>query len=470
MRAKIMAENLWSARFSKNVNETVARLNSSFPFDKRMWREDIRGSLAHAKMLNRCEIISDSDYKAIFRGLNEIAADIESGALPLDSDAEDIHMFIESVLTERIGDAGKRLHTARSRNDQVATDFRLCLFTEAKKLNELLCSLIETLCTIAEQNTLTIMPGYTHLQRAQPISFGFHMMAYAFMFLRDAERLWDWRKRANVSPLGSSALAGTTYPVDRQFSASELGFERPCENAEDGVSDRDFVAEFMFVLSMNMVHLSRFAEEIILWCSAEFRFVELDDAFATGSSIMPQKKNPDVAELTRGKAGRVFGSLITILTALKGLSLAYNKDLQEDKEAVFGSVDTVLAVLTSFIPMISTMTINAPRMRKAAANGFINATDCADYLVGKGVPFRDAYGIVGRIVAHCEARDLTLETLSLADYKAFFEGFDDDVYPAVDLTGCVNRRRSYGATAPECVDVQVSEAREQLEKHRSRKF
>jgi argininosuccinate lyase len=462
-----MSENLWSARFSKNVNETVARLNASFPFDKRMWREDIRGSLAHAKMLHQCKIISDDDYKAIFDGLNRIAADIESGDLPLDGDAEDIHMFIESVLTERIGEAGKRLHTARSRNDQVATDFRLYLFTEAEKLNDLLCSLIEVICTIAEQHTETIMPGYTHLQRAQPITFGFHMMAYAFMFLRDAERLHDWRRRANASPLGSCALAGTTYPVDRHFSVSELGFERPCENAEDGVSDRDFAAEFMFVLSMNMVHLSRLAEEIILWCSAEFRFVELDDAFATGSSIMPQKKNPDVAELTRGKAGRVFGDLITILTLMKGLPLAYNKDLQEDKEAAFDAADTVSAVLTAFVPMLSTMTVNAERMRKSAANGFINATDCADYLVGKGVAFRDAYGIVGRLVAHCEKRELTLETLPLADYRAFFDGFDDDVYAAVDLAACVNRRQSYGGTAPNCVAVQVCEARERLEKHRS---
>lgn len=455
-------KDLWGARFSKSASDAMRALNSSIAVDSRMWREDIAGSLAHSSMLAKTGVLSEEDKERIHAGLDGIKADIESGALSIDPTAEDIHMFVEGELTRRIGDAGKRLHTARSRNDQVATDLRLYLRGEAEIIGKQLRCLLETLCDTASAHTETIMPGYTHLQRAQPVTFGFYMTAYANMFLRDLRRLAECQARLNQMPLGSCALAGTTYPIDRDFTAELLGFEKPCDNAMDAVSDRDFAIELTFVLALTSAHLSRFAEEIILWCSSEFRFISLDDAFATGSSIMPQKKNPDAAELARGKTARVFGDLTTLLTMIKGLPLSYNKDLQEDKEAVFDAVDTVKLVLAAFVPMIATMTVNKENMLAAAQSGFLAATDCADYLVGKGMPFRDAYGVVGNLVAFCEQRGKVFETLSLGEYREFSELFAHDIYGIIDLAACVNKRRSFGATAPERVEEQIGLIREHL--------
>ena len=408
---------LWKGRFKKELSKTTNDFNSSISFDSRMYKEDIEGSIAHATMLGRCGIIKEEEADDIVKGLKGILADIENGTLHIDPEAEDIHTFIEGELTKRIGDNGKRLHTSRSRNDQVAVDIKLYLKKEVVNVKNLVVGLIKVIADKAEKYSETVMPGYTHLQRAQPITFGHHLLAYGEMLLRDVSRLEDCLKRMDEMPLGSCALAGTTYPIDRTITAELLGFDRITNNSLDGVSDRDYCIEFASVLSIIMVHLSRFSEEIIMWCSWEFKFVELDDAFSTGSSIMPQKKNPDIAELVRGKSGRVFGDLMTLLTVMKGIALAYNKDMQEDKEAIFDAVDTVKMCLTAFTPMIETMKTIPENMRKAAAHGFINATDCADYLVKKGLPFRDAYKATGTLVALCIEKGLTLETLPIEEYK-----------------------------------------------------
>ena len=420
-----------------------------------MFREDIDGSLAHAAMLCAQGIISAEDLAAITDGLKAIREDIENGTLLIDPNAEDIHTFVEGELTSRVGAAGKRLHTARSRNDQVAVDIRLYLRKECEALYAQLTELISVILKKAERYADAVMPGYTHLQRAQPITFGHHLMAYAEMLLRDKQRLLDAEKRMNYCPLGACALAGTTYNTDREMTAEALGFSGAMQNSLDAVSDRDFCIELAAAVSLLMVHLSRFSEEIVLWCSWEFKFVELDDAFSTGSSIMPQKKNPDITELIRGKSGRVFGDLMTLLTVMKGLPLAYNKDMQEDKEAVFDAFDTVKMCLTAFIPMLDTMTALPENMRKAAAGGFINATDCADYLVGKGLPFRDAYKATGELVALCIKKGLTLETLPLAEYKNICDLFDEGVYDAINLDKCVKDRTSLGGPAPDNVRAQV---------------
>ena len=457
-----MADKMWAGRFSKEVDETVNAFNSSISFDGRMYRHDIKGSVAHAEMLGECGIISREDSDEIIKGLEGILSDIDSGRLEMDMPAEDIHMFIEAELTKRLGDVGKRLHTSRSRNDQVALDTRLYLRDEIEEIKGLLLKLEEVLCELAGKHTDTVMPGYTHLQRAQPVTLGHHLMAYAQMFSRDLGRLDDTRKRMNESPLGCCALAGTTYSIDRYMTSDALGFDRPMINSLDGVSDRDFCVELNCAISLIMTHLSRFSEEIIMWCSWEFKFIELDDAYATGSSIMPQKKNPDITELIRGKAGRVNGNLMTLLSMLKGLPLAYNKDMQEDKEAVFDSVDNVKLCLKTFIPMLETMRVNKDKMRAAAAGGFINATDCADYLVKKGMPFRDAYKISGRLVAECIDKGLTLETLPLESYRELSGLFSEDIYDAISLETCVKERSSFGGPSPESVIRQIEITRERL--------
>ena len=446
---------LWKGRFKKKLAKETNDFNSSISFDSRMFEEDIKGSIAHATMLGATGIIDKSESEKIVAGLSEILADIKSGKLDIDMSAEDIHTFVEGELTARLGQTGKRLHTARSRNDQVALDIRLTLRKEIDEISEKIKDLVLILCNKAEENKETIMPGYTHLQRAQPITFGHHLMAYAQMLLRDLDRLADVKKRMNVLPLGSGALAGTTYPLDRNMVADLLGFDSVSLNSLDGVSDRDFCIELASALSLVMVHLSRFSEEIIMWCSWEFKFVELDDAFSTGSSIMPQKKNPDIAELVRGKSGRVFGDLTTLLTVMKGIALAYNKD----KEAIFDAVDTVKMCLNAFTPMIDTMTVLKDNMRHAAAKGFINATDCADYLVGKGLPFRDAYKATGELVALCIDKNLTLETLPLDEYKKICDLFDDGVYQAINLEKCVADRLVVGGPSIQSVETQIKYAR-----------
>ena len=449
---------LWKGRFKKELAKETNDFNSSIKFDCRMYEEDIKGSIAHATMLGATGIIEKSESDKIVQGLSEIYNDIKSGKLDIDMEAEDIHTFIEGELTERLGQTGKRLHTARSRNDQVALDIRMVLKKEIDEISKKLKELISVLCAKAEENKDTIMPGYTHLQRAQPITFAHHLMAYAAMLCRDLDRLADVKKRMNILPLGSGALAGTTYPLDRNMVAELLGFDDISANSLDGVSDRDFCIELASALSLIMVHLSRFSEEIIMWCSWEFKFIELDDAFSTGSSIMPQKKNPDIAELVRGKSGRVFGDLTTLLTVMKGIALAYNKDMQEDKEAVFDAVDTVKMCLNAFTPMIDTMTVLKENMRNAAAKGFINATDCADYLVSKGLPFRDAYKATGELVAICIDKGLTLETLPIEEYKAVCDLFDDAVYTAINLEKCVNDRLVAGGPSKSSVDTQIKRA------------
>ena len=453
---------LWAGRFTKETDDRVNTFNSSLSFDCRMYKHDIKGSMAHAKMLGKCGIIPMEDVNAILKGLEGILKDIENGVLTFDNDAEDIHMFVEAELTKRIGDAGKRLHTARSRNDQVALDVRLYLIDEIKEIIELLTDLIKALINKAEENKETIMPGYTHLQRAQPIMFGHHLMAYVSMLLRDKERLEQCLERTKVLPLGSCALAGTTYPIDRQMVKEELGFNSVCTNSLDGVSDRDFAIELASDISIAMMHLSRFSEEVVLWCSWEFKFIELDDGFSTGSSIMPQKKNPDITELVRGKTGRVYGDLMTLLTMMKSLSLAYNKDMQEDKEAIFDAVDTIKECLITVIPMIDTMTVLKDNMRKAAAKGFINATDLADYLTKKGVPFRDAYKISGSIVGWCVLNDKTLEEVPMETFKEYSEIFEEDVYNAISLETCVNMRTSEGGPSKESVEKQIKLAKERI--------
>lgn len=432
---------LWAGRFSKEADKKTNDFNSSIATDSRMYYEDITGSIAHATMLGEQGIISREDCEIITSELKKIRDEITDGTIKIDPDAEDIHTFIEQTLTARVGDPGKRLHTARSRNDQVATDVKLYLKKECVSLRAQLVELLGVLEKKKEEYKMMVMPGYTHLQRAQPITLGYHFGAYIEMFKRDITRLDDAYKRMDVSPLGSGALAGTTYPIDRALSAKLLGFEGGYTlNTLDGVADRDFCAEIACAMSLIMVHLSRFSEEIVMWSSWEFKFIELDDAFSTGSSIMPQKKNPDLAELIRGKSGRVFGDLNALLTMMKGLPLAYNKDMQEDKDLTFEAIDTVRMCLTAFIPMIDTMTALPENMRKAAAGGFINATDCADYLVSKGLPFRDAYKATGETVAFCIKNGYTLETLPLEEYKNICDLFDDGVYEAINLETCVERR------------------------------
>ena len=455
---------LWGGRFQKSTDKKVDDFNSSIRFDKRMYKQDIKGSVAHATMLGRQNIIPKEDSDKIVAELKNILKDIEDGKVEFEIDAEDIHMNIEKILIERIGDAGKRLHTGRSRNDQVALDIRMYLMDETADIEEMLIHTLNVLVDLASDHTETIMPGYTHLQKAQPVTFAHHLMAYFEMFKRDLSRLRDCRKRTNVMPLGSGALAGTTYPLDREFVASELGFDAVTMNSLDGVSDRDYCIEFASVLSIIMVHLSRFSEEIIMWCSWEFKFIELDDAFSTGSSIMPQKKNPDIAELVRGKSGRVFGDNMTLLTIMKGTALAYNKDMQEDKEAIFDALDTVKMCLTAFTPMLDTMRVIPENMRKAAAGGFINATDCADWLTKNGVPFRDAYKATGELVARCIELGTDLENLPMDEYKKVCDVFNDDVYSAISLERCTNERTVFGGPASTNVKAQAKRVAEIAEK------
>lgn len=450
---------LWAGRFKKDVDERVNDFNSSIRFDFCMYRHDIQGSMAHAAMLAKQSIIEQSEADLIIQGLQGILRDLETGALEPDPNAEDVHMFVEAELTKRLGDTGKRLHTARSRNDQVALDIRMYLRDECDAVSGLLTALAHTLCGKAEEHLETVMPGYTHLQRAQPVTLAHHLMAYVQMLLRDINRVQAAKARMNVMPLGSGALAGTTYPLDRDMVAQQLGFDTITENSLDGVSDRDFCVDIASAMSLIMVHLSRMAEEIVLWCSWEFKFIELDDAFATGSSIMPQKKNPDVAELVRGKSGRVFGDLVALLTMMKGLSLAYNKDMQEDKEAVFDAVNTVKLCVSTMTPMLDTMRVLKENMRAAAAKGFINATDCADYLVKRGLPFRDAYKITGGLVAYCIDHGKTLETLTLDEYRQASSGFEQDIYGAIGLETCVKERKIAGGPAPEAVARQIAAAK-----------
>ena len=459
---------LWAGRFKKETDQAVNAFNASIGVDQRMYREDIEGSMAHAAMLSRQGIITEEDGRQIRLGLQSILKDMDAGAISLTPEQyEDIHMANEQLLTERIGEAGKRLHTARSRNDQVALDLRLYMRREIGEIAGQITELLEELCTLAEANAETVMPGYTHLQRAQPITLGHHLMAYANMFRRDAKRLENCLEGMDEMPLGCGALAGTTYPIDREFAAGELGFSRVTDNSLDGVSDRDYCMELCGCLSILMVHLSRLSEEIILWCSWEFKFVELDDAFSTGSSIMPQKKNPDVCELIRGKAGRVFGDLQTLLVMMKGLPLAYNKDMQEDKEAVFDAIDTVKACLEVLTPMMATMTVLPDNMRAAARKGFLNATDCADYLTKKGLPFRDAYRAVGELVALCIETGHVLDDLPLDQYQAVCPLFEADVYQAIDLKTCVGERKSLGGPAPDEVRRQIQKIRAFLESRKS---
>lgn len=453
---------MWAGRTDGVTSKLADDFNSSIHFDSRMFRQDITGSMAHAAMLGAQGIITPEEAEQIIQGLTHILEDLEQGTLSFDMECEDIHMFVEQVLTSRIGDVGKKLHTARSRNDQVALDFRMYLRGEIDEVMELCAELTRVVTDKAEAYAAAIMPGYTHMQRAQPITFGHHLMAYAMMLLRDIDRLRDCRKRMNVSPIGSCALAGTTYDTDRLFEARKLGFDEVCMNSIDGVSDRDFAIELLSALAALMMHLSRFSEEVILWCSWEFKFVELSDSFTTGSSIMPQKKNPDMAELCRGKTGRVYGDLMALLTVMKGIPLAYNKDMQEDKEPVFDACDTVKMCLKVFTQMIAGMKALTGNMVAAAQKGFINATDLADYLVRKGLPFRTAYKISGQIVADCIARNLVLETYPIEDYQKHTPLIEADVYTAVDLSACVEKRISLGGTSVASVHRQITYVREQL--------
>ena len=447
---------MWAGRTDGVTEKLADDFNSSIHFDSRMYKQDITGSMTHAQMLAKQGIISQADADALVDGLAGILADLQSGALDIDLSCEDIHMFVEAELTKRLGDVGKRLHTARSRNDQVALDIRMYL----REQIDLICGYVQELLAAITEKAETykdaIMPGYTHLQRAQPITFGHHLMAYAMMLLRDLDRLGDCRKRMNFSPIGSCALAGTTYPIDREYEAEHLGFDGVCRNSLDGVSDRDFCAELLSDLSILMMHLSRFSEEVILWCSWEFRFVSLSDAYTTGSSIMPQKKNADMAELVRGKTGRVYGDLMGLLTTLKGLPLAYNKDMQEDKESIFDAVDTVKMCLQVFTGMLKTMTANRDAMKRAAQKGFINATDLADYLVKKGLPFRSAYKISGQLVGLCIEKNTVLDDLPLETYKEYSELFEEDLYQEIALETCVNKRTSQGGTSVASVEDQIA--------------
>ena len=460
-----MAEQLWKGRFSKAVDSRVNDFNSSIRFDQRMIAQDMRGSGVHAAMLAKQGIISEKDCEDILNGLASIADDLAAGRLEIDPNAEDVHTFVEQTLTARIGDAGKRLHTGRSRNDQVALDIRLTLRDYSKMLQGRIVELVQVICKKAAENTTAVMPGYTHLQRAQPITFGHALMAYAWMLLRDLQRFEDATARMDAQcPLGSGALAGTTYPLDRQFTAEKLGFAAPCANSLDGVSDRDFCIELASAISICMMHLSRLSEEIILWCSWEFKFIELDDAFTTGSSIMPQKKNPDVTELIRGKTGRVYGDLNTLLVMMKGIPLAYNKDMQEDKELSFDAIDTTKGCIALFTGMLDTMKFNKDVMRKSAAHGFTNATDAADYLVNHGVPFRDAHGIIGRIVLYCLDKQMPIDDMSLEELKQFSPVFEEDVYDAISMENCVNKRLTIGAPGEEAMKKVIAIEEAYLEK------
>ena len=453
---------MWAGRTAGNTDSIADDFNSSIHFDCKMFKQDIEGSMAHAAMLGAKNIITSEEAQALIDGLAEILSDLESGKRAFDMSCEDIHMFIEQELTARIGDTGKKLHTARSRNDQVALDLRMYLRSETEDIISLVRKFLAVITDVAETHKASIMPGYTHLQRAQPITFGHHLMAYAMMLLRDIDRLVDCKKRMNISPIGSCALAGTTYDTDREFEAEKLGFDGIALNSIDGVSDRDFCAELMSDIAILMMHLSRFSEEIILWSSWEFKFIELSDAYTTGSSIMPQKKNPDMAELVRGKTGRVYGDLLSLLTTLKGLPLAYNKDMQEDKESVFDAVETVKMCLQVFIPMIETMSVNTLNMKTAAQKGFINATDLADYLVKKGMPFRSAYKISGQLVSKCIKENTVLEELPLESYKEFSELFDNDLYSEISLEACVSKRISKGGTSVKSVEEQIEYVKEKL--------
>ena len=457
---------LWAGRFQKETDTLVNNFNSSINFDARLYKQDIAGSIAHATMLGKQGIIEQAEADKIINGLKAILADIEAGEVEFTMDNEDIHMNIEAILTQRIGATGKRLHTSRSRNDQVAVAFRLYVKEEIPVIINQVLDLEQVLIQKAEENLSTVMPGYTHLQRAQPTTFAHYMMAYANMFRRDVTRLEDCLERLDECPLGAGALATSTYPVDRQMTAKLLGFAKPTENSMDSVSDRDYAIEFLSACSIMMMHLSRFAEEIILWCSWEFKYADLDDAYSTGSSIMPQKKNPDVAELVRGKTGRVYGDLMTLLTVMKALPLAYNKDMQEDKEPVFDAIDTVEMCLPVFGAMLQTLTIRPKNMAKAAAGGFINATDCADYLVKKGMPFREAYMIVGRLVNMCIRSGENLETLTLRDFRAISDLFDSDVYEALELKHCVHERKVYGGPSKDDVTRQIQYIKDFVADHR----
>ena len=450
---------LWGGRFTKETDKLVYNFNASISFDQKFYKQDIKGSMAHVKMLAKQGILTEEERDQILAGLEGILADVESGKLEITSEYEDIHSFVEANLIDRIGDAGKKLHTGRSRNDQVALDMKLYVRDEITEIDALVKEVLVTLEKIMEENIHTYMPGFTHLQKAQPITLAHHMGAYFEMFRRDRGRLADIYKRMNYCPLGSRALAGTTYPMDREYTAELLGFYGPTLNSMDGVSDRDYLIEFLSACATIMMHLSRFSEEVIIWNSNEYQFVEIDDAYSTGSSIMPQKKNPDIAELVRGKTGRVYGALMSLLTTMKGIPLAYNKDMQEDKEAIFDAVDTVKMCLNAFTPMIDTMTVLKDNMRNAAAKGFINATDCADYLVGKGLPFRDAYKATGELVALCIDEGLTLETLPIEEYKAVCDIFDEGVYTAINLEKCVNDRLVEGGPSVSSIENQIKKAR-----------
>ena len=451
---------LWGGRFTKETDQLVYNFNASITFDQKFYKQDIEGSIAHVTMLAKQGILTEQERDDIVRTLKEIRDEVESGKLEITSEYEDIHSFVEANLIDRLGDTGKKLHTGRSRNDQVALDMRLYTRDELLHTDDLLKELLETILKIMEANTETIMPGFTHLQKAQPITLAHHMGAYFEMFKRDRLRLHDIYERMNYCPLGSGALAGTTYPLDRAYTAELLGFDGPTLNSMDSVSDRDYVIELLSALSTIMMHLSRFSEEIIIWNSNEYRFVEMDDSYSTGSSIMPQKKNPDIAELVRGKSGRVFGDNMTLLTIMKGIALAYNKDMQEDKEAIFDAVDTVKMCLTAFTPMLDTMKVIPQNMRKAAAGGFINATDCADWLTKNGVPFRDAYKATGELVARCIELGTDLENLPIEEYKKVCDVFNDDVYRAISLETCTNERKAFGGPASENVKAQAKRVAE----------
>lgn len=458
-----MSDKLWGGRFTKNESQSALEFNASIDFDKRLYRQDIAGSRAHAAMLARCGIISQEDADAIDKGLEGILHDIEDGKIEFTIDNEDIHMNIESILTERIGQPGKRLHTARSRNDQVAVDFRMWTREAVEKTMEDLKRLMHSIYNRAEAGQDVIMPGYTHLQRAQPVTFAFYMMAYFEMFKRDYSRFSDCLTRMNENPLGAGAMSGTGYATDREYLTKKLGFNRTCANAMDAVSDRDYALEFLSSASICAMHLSRFCEELILWSSAEFSFIEIDDAYSTGSSIMPQKKNPDMAELIRGKTGRVYGDMMTLFTIMKGLPLAYNKDMQEDKPPVFDAYDTLSACINIFTDMLDTLTVKSDNMEKAASKGFTNATDAADYLVSKGVPFRECHAIIGEIVLYCISHDKSIEELSLDQLQDFAPEFDEDVYQRIDIRSCVKAKKSEGSTSFESVKNMLSDSKTYLD-------
>ncbi len=457
---------LWGGRFSKETDSLANDYNSSIKFDQRLYKEDIMGSIAHVKMLGNQNIIPKENAVKIEKELESILCDIEDGKIEFSINAEDIHMNIETILIERLGDIGKQLHTGRSRNDQVAVDFKMYLREECLEIKSLILKLMEVILSIATEHKKTIMPGYTHLQKAQPITLAHHMLAYFQMFLRDYERLADCVKRLNLCPLGSGALATTTYPLDRFFTAEELGFRGPTENSLDGVSDRDYAIEFTFVASMIMMHLSRFSEEVILWCTNEYSFVELDDSFSTGSSIMPQKKNPDMAELTRGKTGRVYGSLMTLLTVMKGLPLAYNKDMQEDKEATFDAIDTLKLCIPVFTNMMATAKFKKDVMEQGAKKGFTNATDAADYLVKKGMPFRDAHKVIGQMVAYALSENISLDEIPMEVLKEFSSVIEDDFYEAISLETCVNERNVYGGPSEKAINAAINNAQKFIDENK----